>query len=270
MPSEAFREERAAVAAKLRDVLERFLADAGIPPVNDRGEDVLGENAIGTHPSTRRMLFFLHDLSAFTPELIASIRAGVLTEFPRWKIVPQFHTRRFTISAKTVDFGEKSARGEVTADTPAYRQWWRESVAFDEAAFGEARRVFRFVTGLVPPLLPRVAKKRFVCVAAFRQGNKGAGVWLLTAPGTGAVFREKYGPLRTFAVTADGTVHPEFCRDFWPHTDRRPAAWLKLFDRKDATEAVSDLFSPDGKKVGTVRVPEYLTGEDFQKRLTET
>jgi hypothetical protein len=267
MPSESFVKERAAVAEKLREVVQRYLDDADIPEVNDRGEAVFGENAIGTHPSTREMRFFLHDLKPFTPELIARIRKGVLAEFPKWKIAPQFYRQRFTISAKSVDFGEKSARGEITTDTPAYQKWWRDAVAVDEASFGEDRKVFRFVTGLVPGVLPRVAKERFVCVAAFSSDGTSAGVWLLAAPEENAVFREKYGPLRKFAVTADGVVHPEFCKDFWPHTDRQPAAWLKLFIRKDGTETEPDLFSPEGKKVGTVRVPEYLTDDEFEKRL---
>jgi hypothetical protein len=268
MPSESFVKERAAVAAKLREVLERFLADAGIPEVNERGEEVLGEHAIGTHPSTREMRFFLHDLNAFTPELIARIRKDVLAEFPKWTIVPQYHRQTFTISPKTVGFGEQSARGEIAADTPAYQKWWRDAVAFDEASFGDAGRAFRFVTGLVPGLLPRVAKERFVCVTAFSNDGKSAVVWLLTAPDVSAVFRENYGPVQKFAVTADGTVHPEFCKGFWPYTDRQPAAWLKMFARKNATGAKSDLFSPEGKKVGTVRIAEYLTDEDLKARLT--
>jgi hypothetical protein len=267
MPTSNFVAERAAVAAKLDAAIRRSLAVAKIPEVNDRGGYVFGEFAIGTHPSTREMRFFLEDVNAFIPELIARIRDEVLSAYPKWKIVPQFHTQEFTISAKMVKFGEKLVRGEVIAETPAYQEWWRATVALDEENYGPARRMFRLVTSRVRKLLPRVAEERFAFVAAFRKQDEGACVWLLMAPDLNAVFREKYGPVQTFAVTADGVVHPEFCRDFSPLSGREPAAWLKLFDRPKATESRAELGIFKGPKVGTVIIEEYLTDEDLKTRL---
>lgn len=259
MPGDRFHNEREDLARRLDEVIRKYLADAGIPKVNDRGGYVFGDQSIGQHPSSREMRFFLDDLAAFTPELIARIQTEALSEYPRWTVVPQFHTREFTVSARSVRFGDRPVKGTVTASTPAYQEWLRESRAFDEESFGPARRIFQFVTSRVPGLLPRVERERFVFVAAVRKQDKAALVWLLMTPAVGnAVFRERNSPVCKHAVTADGVVYPEFCRDFSPYTDREPAAWLKLFDRANRTETEPKLVTPQGEPLGTVRIEGYL------------
>src|SRR5436305_767302 len=135
MSRDSFTAEREGLAGLLDEVIRSYLADAGVPAVNDRGAYVFGEQSIGRYPSAREMRFFLDDLAALTPELIARIQAEVLSVYPRWKVVPQFHTRAFTVSAKSVRFDDCIVRGVVRAETPAYQEWLRESLAFDEEHF---------------------------------------------------------------------------------------------------------------------------------------
>ncbi len=273
MPSEAFQIERAQVAEKLTAAVSRYLKDAGIPPVNDRGGEVFGENAVGTHPSTRRMLFFLEDVNTFTPELIARIRSEVLAHHPRWTIVPQFQRQQFTVSAKTVKFGDRVARGEVTAYTPAFAEWLRETRRLEDAWFGAARRAFQYAVGRVPGLLPRLKKAPAVCVAALR-GEDMAFVWVLMRPPGELDFRERKGCTEKHAVTADAVtgvavVHPEFCKDFRPYTERDPAGWLKMLRRPLGKTGVIKVYGPDRKPAGTVTIDEYLSDDDLKIRLAK-
>lgn len=52
-----FDEEREGIAKLLRKIVENYLKEARIPPVNDVCEPTFGRFAIGEFPSTREMLF---------------------------------------------------------------------------------------------------------------------------------------------------------------------------------------------------------------------
>jgi hypothetical protein len=67
-------------------VIREYIRDMGIPSVNDVFEEVFGRYAIGRYPSIPEMRFFIHDLAAFTPELIHRLRARLRRGDSGWGI----------------------------------------------------------------------------------------------------------------------------------------------------------------------------------------
>jgi hypothetical protein len=219
-----FVEERTGIAKLLRKVVEGYLREARIPPVNDIYEYTFGKFAIGEFPSTREMLFYLGDVSAFTPELIHRLRYRVLSKFKKWAVVPQYHIEKCFISARGVAFGGgRMISAEVNEKTAGYRRWMNSILAEQEVWFGPLRRQFEIVKPLVSAALPLVRKNKVAVLAAFDRyvppfwtGNPV--VWVLTKGGRQEPEIAPGERRRTHAVTADGEIEPTYCEKYWPYT----------------------------------------------------
>ena len=77
----------------------------------------------------------------------------------------------------------------------------------------------------------------------------------------------EYSPIRTTAVTADRTIHPEYCKDFWPYTDVSPPYWLLAYMVEDRAQTDFILVDEDGNQVGTLSIGEITTDEELTRRL---
>lgn len=218
-----FDEERGAVAKLLREVVENYLKEARIPPVNDVYEHTFGRFAIGEFPSTREMLFYLHDVAAFTPELINRIRYRVLSKFKKWTIVPQYHIQQCSVSVRGVSFGARMVSAEVNEKTASYRRWMSSILEEQEVWFGPIRRQFQIVKPMLSAALPLVRKHKVAVLAAFDRyvppfwsGNPV--VWVLTKGGSKEPEIAPGERRRTHTVTAAGEIEPTYCEKYWPYT----------------------------------------------------
>ncbi|TVP97183.1 MAG: hypothetical protein EA381_15710 [Planctomycetaceae bacterium] len=110
----------------------------------------------------------------------------------------------------------------------------------------------------------------FAYLAAFNGYRLRAGnaVWMLqTTNPSDLRLDTEYAPIREVAVTADGTIHPEFCKDFWPYTDVSPPYWLLAYLVKDQTQTNFKLIDEDGNRVGSLTIAEITTDEDLKQRM---
>jgi hypothetical protein len=273
-----FYDEREEIGELLESVLREYLADAGIPPVNDTCEEVCGRHAIGRFPSTREMRFYLNDLAAFTPELADRLRTRVLARFKRWTLVPQYVHEVFTVSAGGVSFGGKRLRAPFTEATEPYRRWLQEAREHDEQQKGPLRRQFRYLRPLLPEAV-RMARKKVTVLAAFDRlvsppAEGKPVVWVLAKggdekprvrPGTGQ---------KCYTVTAEGEIEPEYCFKYWPSTDVPSPFFLLAHEFSWRSRGRLELFLPRRGKtpevvLGQVRVDRLTRDADLQARQPE-
>jgi hypothetical protein len=265
-----FHRERERLALRLDEEIRASLSDDDVPPVNDALEEVYGEFAVGTHPQTREMRFFLEDPRAFSPGLIARLRRLVADEFPKWTVVPQFGERSFVVTARGVVFGDAWVRDPVTADTAVLREWWANARRTDEEKYGPYRRQLGWLRPRVPGALARLASEPVVLLGAFeRLRLEGHAVWVLVArPRDGVDFvhsGEQLARLDRYAVTADGTVHPQHSRRFSALEGEPPAAWLVSYLSERPFPGVLEVYTwddthaPDGSYTGSKRGPLLRT-----------
>src|SRR5262249_15435664 len=219
-----FRAERERIGELLEKVLRQYLADAGVPPVNDTYEYVLSDQGIGKYPSAREMRFFLEDLAAFTPELANRLRDRVLSRFKSWTLVPQYAEMTFTVHADGVRFGRRKVQGPISEATEDYQAWLRAARRYDEERKGEVRRQVRRVVPLIQAAIPSVGRHRYAVLAAFQipeapERKEDTVVWVLTEGGAEEPHLSPGATFKQHAVTAGGAVEPAFCGKYWPTTD---------------------------------------------------
>ncbi|MCI0460288.1 MAG: hypothetical protein L0Z62_25325 [Gemmataceae bacterium] len=270
--------EREEIAELLEAVIREYLDDAGIPPVNDRYEWTLSDQAIGRYPSRPQMRFFLEDLAAFTPELINRIRKRVLSQFKQWTVVPQFHDQELTIAPSGVWFGKdgpagRKVRGQIKADTPEYQKWLRKVRRLDSQWYGTLRRQLRHVEPLIPAAIPVVREKQAAVLAVFAPADaEGKSVaWVLTRGGNDPLRFQRGQTFRCHTVAADGTIEPLFCGKYWPTTDVPSPFFLLVHALPGKGRAGLTLVAPSsgkkaGKVLGKVAVGEPIRDADRNRR----
>lgn len=82
-PNREFHRETRAIAACLRERIQRYLLERSFPKYNEILETIFDENSIGEFPSDRTMCFFVGDLDAFTHEFVVMLQREILNELTR-------------------------------------------------------------------------------------------------------------------------------------------------------------------------------------------
>jgi hypothetical protein len=228
MFSGRFHRERANLALRLDEEIRASLSDDKIPAVNDALVEVFGEFSIGTFPETREMRFFLGDVRAFSPGLIARLRRLVANEFPRWTVVPQLEECGFLVTATGVVFGDNWVRASVTSETPAFQEWRARAEQVDANKYGPLRHQLAWLRPRVREALGPLESERATLLGAF-QGlqTESSVLWVLSAAVGGRTCLDWAAPHSKIAAypVVGGAIAPEGVKG----SSRAPEAWLTAF-----------------------------------------
>jgi hypothetical protein len=274
----SFYVEREQIASQLEAVLQHYLADKGIPPVNETCEEVFGKESIGRFPSAREMRFYIDDIAAFTPELADLLRDQVLSVFKKWKLVAQYSDEVFTVSYRGVSFGDHEIVPSLTTVTDEYRRWLHAARRDDEERRGPLRRQFRHLLPLIPAAIPLARKHNVAVLAAFdRYIQPGWGgdpvVWVLTPGGKEEPFLRPGAGHIGRTVTSEGAIEPPRCRRYWPMTEIVPPYFLHAHEFPWASREQLELVLPGWKGapdqvIGPVMVESLIRDIDLKARAT--
>jgi hypothetical protein len=141
---------------------------------------------------------------------------------------------------------------------------------FDERKNGPLLRQLEYIKTLLPSAMKDADSNTFSYLATFDgyQLHEGNAVWILQTKNDNELLLDtEYSPIRTTAVTADETIHPEYCKEFWPYTDVSPPYWLLTYVVKDRTQTNFTMVDEDGNEVGSLSIGEITTDEELKQRL---
>lgn len=140
---------------------------------------------------------------------------------------------------------------------------------FEERKNGPLRRQLGYIKTLLPAAMTIADKNQVTRLATFDgyQLHGGNAIWILHTKNESKLLLDGNGPIRTTAVTGDGTIHPEYCKEFWPYTDQAPPYWLSAYIVEDRTQTRFDLVNGDGKKVGSLTIGEITSDKELKRRL---
>lgn len=229
-----FQSECSGITKRLEKITRRYLRDGGFPTHNEILEEVFGEYAIGEYPSDRTLCFFVGDLDAFTPAFIRILQEHVLSDYPLWRLLAQFEEKSIGIYPQGVWLGDHWVEGSFTASHPAYRNWLHDAEQYRERRFGPLRRQLAYVRRLIPAARATASRRRFCVLGVFDcyapPHASNHSIWILQTINPGEVEHlPNCGPIRSSAVSNDGTIYPQFCKEFEPYTDVNPPYWLVTY-----------------------------------------
>jgi hypothetical protein len=257
-----FGREREEIAELLRRVISGYLEDNGSPEYNEILEPVFDDDSIGESPPDRTMCFFVGDLDVFTPGFIRLLRERVLTEYPLWRLLAQFEEKGIGIYPQGAWLGGDWVEGEFDGSHPSYRAWFQDAEDYRERRYGTLRRQLDHVRRVIPAALGEVRRSGFTLLGAFdryQPPRPGQAIWLLQSSATRELSLDiGTGPIRTSPVGEDGSIYPQFCKEFSPYTDVDPPFWLVTYLADLTASHVFVMKNSRGEAIGTVSVAEIV------------
>ena len=145
----------------------------------------------------------------------------------------------------------------------------RAAEEFKERKYGPLARQLEFIQTLLPAAMMTANANTFAYVATFDgyQLFEGNAIWILqTERESERRLDTQSGVIRTTAVTADQTIHREYCRDFSPYTKVLPPFWLLTYLVKDRTQTMFNLVDEDQNPVETITIGKIITDAELQQR----
>lgn len=229
-----FELERSGIAERLEQVIRDYLDHGAFPTHNEILEEVFGESSIEDYPLDRTNCFFVGDLDAFTPEFIEILQERVLADYPLWRLLAQFEEKSIGIYPQGVWLGDQWVEGPFTGSHPAYRKWLHDAQQYRERRFGPLRRQLAYLRRLIPAARAVASRRRYHVLGVFDcyspPHSSNPSIWILQTINPGLVeYLPNGGPIRTSAVSKDGDIYPQFCKDFEPYTDVNPPYWLVTY-----------------------------------------
>lgn len=143
--------------------------------------------------------------------------------------------------------------------------------ALDDRENGPLLRQLDYIQSLLPTAMKDADAKTFSHLATFDgyQRYEGNAIWILqTKDYYELLLDTESSPIRRTAVTADGTIHPEYCKDFWPKTDVVPPYWLLAYIVDDRTQTTFKMVDEDRDQVGSLTIGDILTDDEVKRRIT--
>jgi len=244
------------VAPVLKAVVRSFLERTNAPRYNEVLEEVFGAFAVGEHPQTREMRFFLEHLESFTPAFFTLLQTDVVNRFPRWSVVPQYNEAVVEIHADGFVFdGRTRVRGPVTDAHPAYVAWDRRAHELRERRSGPRWRQLQYLGDTLPGRLAELGTARAVHLATF--DVEGAAhrfaVWVLVRDEDDYGLGSDVAATRFSRVTPEGVILPTEDAPRPPSAgpfvatfvlDALPASPVTLFGGSNDPVEVLDLSPP--------------------------
>jgi hypothetical protein len=139
---------------------------------------------------------------------------------------------------------------------------------FEERKLGPLSRQLKYIQRLLPAAMQEALANSYAYLATFNgyELHEGHAIWMLQSKNDSELSVEtEYAPLRSSAVTADGTIHPEFCKEFWPYTDVSPPYWLFVYLVEDKTRTKLKLVGGNGNRAGAITIDKVLTDEGVKR-----
>jgi hypothetical protein len=273
-----FKEECAGLADRLRQTVRSFLKANGIPDYNEVLQEVFGRFAVGESPSDRTMCFFVGDLNAFTPEFFRLLQARVLSEYPLWRLLAQFEGIEVGLYPSGVWLGDHWVEGAFDASYPAFQKWLASARQHRELRLGPLRRQLAYVRRTIPDAMAIAIGNQYALLGAFDRYQPhlpGHAIWLLqTCRDDELSLDVGAAPVRNSAVAADGTIYPQFSRDFWAETDLNPPFWLCTYVIEPGMGKELRMRNAKDEIVGMIAISkvipddELVTAEGMSGRLT--
>ena len=140
------------------------------------------------------------------------------------------------------------------------------SEQFDERQNGPLRRQLEYLKRLFPAAMKEARASTYSYLATFDgyQVHEGNAVWVLQTKNDDELRLDtEYAPIRASAVTSDGVIHPQFCRDFWPYTESSPPFWLMAYIVENRTQTKFRLIDGNDKPVGAITIDKVTTDSEL-------
>lgn len=137
---------------------------------------------------------------------------------------------------------------------------------------GPLNRQLEYLKGLLPAAMKEVDANGYRGLATFDGFElfEGNAIWILQTKHEDELFLNTGGgKIRSSAVTADGIIHDEYSKEFWPYTDVNPPYWLVTYLDEDRTATQFELVNEDDKPVGKLTIGKVITDDEVQQRLRE-
>lgn len=141
-----------------------------------------------------------------------------------------------------------------------------------ERKYGPLSRQLEYLKGRLPAAMKEADANGFAYLATFDgfELNEGNAIWILqTRREDEFQLDVEYSSMRSTPVTADATIHPEFCKEFWPYTDVEPPYWLLTYLEEDREITNFEFVDEDGKSMGKLTIGEVIADEEVKRRLSE-
>jgi hypothetical protein len=140
---------------------------------------------------------------------------------------------------------------------------------FGKRKNGPLLRQLDYIKTLLPAAMKEADEHTFSHLVTFDgyQLDEGNAIWILQTKNEDELLLDtEYSPIRVTAVTADGTIHPKYCKNFWPYTDVSPPYWLLAYIVEDRMRTTFRMVDEDGNQVGSVTIGEITTDQQLKQR----
>lgn len=121
-----------------------------------------------------------------------------------------------------------------------------------------------YIRAMLPNAMKEVDTNGFAYLATFDgyQLYDGNAIWILQNRSESELILDtEFSPIRTSAVTADTSLHAEYCKDFWPYTDVVPPYWLLTYIVEDKSQTSFNLVDKNTNTVGSITIERVITDE---------
>jgi hypothetical protein len=141
---------------------------------------------------------------------------------------------------------------------------------FEERKNGPVRRQLSFVRDLLPSAMKQVDSQGSAYISTFDgyQLLEGNAIWILKRENKDEWMLDPQCSLvRSTAVTSDGQIHPEYCRQFWPYTDVSPPYWLLTYIVEDTSRRDFRLVNESGEGVASIAIDRVVSDDELKDRF---
>jgi len=139
----------------------------------------------------------------------------------------------------------------------------------EERRNGPLRRQLEFIRELLPSAMKQVDSVGFTYLLTFDryQLDDGNAIWILQRQNADELMLDTgWSPVRATAVTSDGTIHPEYYRQFWPYTDVAPPYWLLTYLVQEKARKDFKLVDANANQVGNIVIDRVITDDELRHR----
>ncbi len=108
-----------------------------------------------------------------------------------------------------------------------------------ERKYGPLSRQLAYVKKQLTPAMKLADENKYSHLATFDgyETREGHAIWMLQTRNKQELMLDiDSSPSRATAVSADETMYPKYCKEFWPYKDVHPPYWLLVYLIKDRTK----------------------------------
>lgn len=139
---------------------------------------------------------------------------------------------------------------------------------YDERMYGPLLRQLELIRGMLPDAMRRANEAPFVHLATTDSHGRheGNSIWFLQSASHDELRVDGGGELRSSAVSGEGTIHPQYCRDFSPYVERLPEYWLRTYLVKDKSQRTFKVLDNKNQVVGVITTDQIVRDDELKRR----